>query len=322
MEEPRSHPIKLDFHGEHLSRPESVLVTANGGVFVSDHEAGVLELGSSRRPLVGPPKDFVPNGFALLKGGDFLIANLGGEGGVWRLDATRSPSPFLMEVERQSMRNTNFVMLDHKGRLWITVCTRQTPRELAFDRRIADGYVAVIDEHGARVVADQLAFANECRIHPGGEWLYVNESVGRRLVRFRIHEVSGRATLGPKECVHEFGDGDFPDGLAFDCLGGVWVACVISNRVLRISPGGEKQVILDDSDPELNARAEADYATFGVAKSVFEMGMSRGLRNVCSVAFGGADLRTVYLGSLGGDRLASFRSEVAGHELAHWQFGS
>ena len=30
----------------------------------------------------------------------------------------------------------------------------------------------------------------------------------------------------------------------------------------------------------------------------------------------------VYLGSLGGDRLASFRSEVAGHQLAHWQFAS
>ena len=321
MEDPFRHPIKLDFHGEHLSRPESVLVTGNGRVFVSDHEAGVLELGCPRRPLVGPPKDFVPNGFALLKSGDFLIANLGGEGGVWKLDASCRASPFLMEVERQSMRNTNFVMLDHKGRLWITVCTRQTPRELAFDRRIADGYVAVVDEQGARVVADELAFANECRVHPSGEWLYVNESVGRRLVRFRIHEVSGRVTLGAKECVYEFGDGDFPDGLAFDCLGGAWVACVISNRVIRISPGGEKQVMLDDSDPELNARAEVDYAKFGVEKSVFEMGMSRGLRNVCSVAFGGADLRTVYLGSLGGDRLASFRSKIGGHQLAHWQFG-
>ena len=41
---PCSHH-ELDFHGEHLSRPESVLVTGNGRVFVSDHEVGVLELG-------------------------------------------------------------------------------------------------------------------------------------------------------------------------------------------------------------------------------------------------------------------------------------
>lgn len=77
MEDPCTHPIKLDFHGEHLSRPESVLVTGNGRVFVSDHEDGVLELGCPRRPLVGSPKDFVPNGFALLESGEFLIANLG-----------------------------------------------------------------------------------------------------------------------------------------------------------------------------------------------------------------------------------------------------
>ena len=56
--------------------------------------------------------------------------------------------------------------------------------------------------------------------------------------------------------------------------------------------------MLDDSDPGFNALAEADFAKFGVEKSVFEMGMSRGLRNVSSVAFGGADLRTVYLGSI------------------------
>lgn len=322
MEDLHIQEPKLEFHGEKLSRPESVLVTESGRVFVSDHEAGVLELGCSRQPLIDPPKDFVSNGFALLESGDFLIANLGGEGGVWKLDASRRPLPFLMNVERQSMSNTNFVMLDHKGRLWITVCTRQTPRELGFDRHIADGYIAVVDPQGARVVADGLAFANECRVHPSGDWLYVNESVGRRLVRFRIYEESGRVTLGAKECVHEFNDGDFPDGLAFDCLGGVWVACVISNRVIRISPSGEKQVVLDDSDPELNALAETVYARSGVEKSVFEMGMRRGLRNVSSVAFGGADLRTVYLGSLGGDRLASFRSEVAGHRLAHWQFGS
>lgn len=299
-----------------------MLVTESGRVFVSDHETGVLELGCPRKPLIEPPKDFVPNGFALLESGDLLIANLGGEGGVWKLDASRRPSPFLVEVEQQSMRNTNFVMLDHKDRLWITVCTRQTPRELAFDRQVADGYIAVVDTHGARVVADGLAFANECRLHPNGEWLYVNESVGRRLVRFRVNEESGRVTLGAKECVHEFDDGDFPDGLAFDCLGGAWVACVISNRVIRISPSGEKQVVLDDSDPELNALAESVYAKSGISKSVFEMGRRRSLGNVSSVAFGGADLRTVYLGSLGGDRVASFRSEVAGHQLAHWQFGT
>lgn len=39
---------------------------------------------------------------------------------------------------------------------------------------------------------------------------------------------------------------------------------------------------------------------------------------MASVTFGGPDLRTVYLGSLLGNRLPSLRSPVAGLALAHW----
>jgi gluconolactonase len=40
---------------------------------------------------------------------------------------------------------------------------------------------------------------------------------------------------------------------------------------------------------------------------------------MASVTFGGPDLRTVYLGSLGGNTLSCFRSPVAGLRLAHWK---
>lgn len=39
-----------------------------------------------------------------------------------------------------------------------------------------------------------------------------------------------------------------------------------------------------------------------------------------SVAFGGRDLRTVYLGNLAGSRIASFRSPVAGVRPLHWNY--
>jgi len=35
------------------------------------------------------------------------------------------------------------------------------------------------------------------------------------------------------------------------------------------------------------------------------------LKNIASVSFGGADLKTVYLGNLAGDRIATFRSPIA-----------
>jgi hypothetical protein len=44
------------------------------------------------------------------------------------------------------------------------------------------------------------------------------------------------------------------------------------------------------------------------------------LRNISSLAFGGPDLRTAYLGCLLGDTLAHFRSPVAGHPPRHWLY--
>jgi hypothetical protein len=42
------------------------------------------------------------------------------------------------------------------------------------------------------------------------------------------------------------------------------------------------------------------------------------LEALTSVAFGGPDLRTVYLGSLTNNRIASFRSDVPGEAPVHW----
>jgi hypothetical protein len=40
---------------------------------------------------------------------------------------------------------------------------------------------------------------------------------------------------------------------------------------------------------------------------------------MASVTFGGPDLRTVYLGSLMGNRIPYFRSPVPGLPMVHWR---
>jgi hypothetical protein len=44
------------------------------------------------------------------------------------------------------------------------------------------------------------------------------------------------------------------------------------------------------------------------------------LKNIASVAFGGADLKTVYLGNLAGAAIATFRSPIAGAKPVQWHF--
>jgi hypothetical protein len=79
-------------------------------------------------------------------------------------------------------------------------------------------------------------------------------------------------------------------------------------------------VVLDDGDPEAIARVERNFAEHRLTRADIDAGRDGVLGNLASVTFGGPDLRTVYLGSLFADRLATFRSPIAGAEPPHWRY--
>lgn len=309
---------EVNFVGENLDRAESVLTTAAGEVFCSDHRAGVTEVGQRKRSLHGLPDGFLPNGIALLASREFLVANLDptSGGGVWMVDRDRRLSPWLLRADGEDLSVTNFVGIDEAGRIWVSVSTRRIPRELAFRAQGGDGFVVMVDSKGCRIVADGLGFTNECRVDPSGRWLYVNETFARRLSRFPIRN----AALGAKEVVSEFGDGDFPDGLAFDSSGCAWVACVVSNRIVRVAKDGKQEVILDASDRAIIDGCEARFKINELGRADLDSGARCSLGNVSSIAFGGSDLKQVYLGTLGNKRLATFRSSIAGATPPHWHY--
>lgn len=308
----------LQHVGRDLERAECVLTTSKGEVFCSDRRFAVVEIDEPKQGLPMVPEGVLPNGFALIQSREFLVANLDPRsgGGVWKLDHDRNLAPWLLRADGQDLSVTNFVGLDSAGRIWVSVCTRRIPRELSFRATGGDGFIVLVDPDGSRIVADGLGFANECRVDPTGTWLYVNETFGRRLSRFRIKG----ASLGAKEVVCEFSDGDFPDGLVFDSLGGAWVTCVVSNRIVRVSKDGEKETILDVSDRAIIDTAEGRYRNNEMGRADVDSGAKCVLGNVSSLAFGGKDLRRVYLGTLGNKQLVSYRCSVAGATPPHWNY--
>lgn len=174
-----------------------------------------------------------------------------------------------------------------------------------------------LSTRAARIVAGGLGYTNEAMLSPDGQWLYVNETFARRLSRF---PVAADGSLGTKQIVATFGHGTYPDGLAFDVEGHVWITSIVSNRVLRVGPDGAATVILEDADPTHVQWCEDAYRAGTMGRPHLDRTAGRVLKNISSLAFGGPDLRTAYLGCLLGDAIACFLAPVAGHPPFHWRF--
>jgi len=315
-------PIEtVGFAGSGLHRPECVLVSADCRLHVADWRGGVTVIapdGASRTVLARGDFSPRPNGVAIHPEGGWLLAHLGeADGGVYRLTEDGTLDPFLLEVDGVPLPPTNYVHIDAERRIWITVSTRIRPRIAACRPDCDDGFIVLVDGEGARIVADGLGYTNECLVHPRTGQLFVNETFGRRLSRFDVAE---DGTLANKTTVARFGIGEFPDGLTFDEEDGIWVTSIVSNRVIRIAADGSRELVLDDGDANHVAWVEEAFSRGALERRHLDTATGR-LKNISSLAFGGPDRKTAYLGCLQGDRIAHFRAGYAGFPPSHWAFG-
>jgi sugar lactone lactonase YvrE len=298
-----------------------VLTTSGGSVYTADWRGGVAHLHPDGRQSVYTARmpggaELRPNGIALLADGSFLIAHLGAsDGGVWHLHRDGGLEPWLLEVQGMALPPTNFVLPDGCGRTWVTVSTRRQPRSLGYRPAGGDGFIVCVTARGARIVADGLGYTNEVALHPSGRWLYVNETFAQRLSRF---EVAADGTLGAREPVHQFGPGTFPDGLAFDEEGAVWVVSIVSNRLLRLAADGRCELWLEDVSADHLAWAQAAFDNHSLDRPHLDRAGGRVLANISSIAFTGPDRRTGVLGCLLGDRLATLPLPAPGQKPPHW----
>ena len=309
----------LKFIGNNLKRPECVLVDKEETLHVADWRGGITLIyknGFQKTILAKGNFKPKPNGIAILPGGGWLITHLGdNDGGVYKLSVKGILTPYLLEIDGKPLPPTNYVHIDGIGRVWITVSTCLIPRILGCKANIKDGFIILVDEDKPRIVAEKLGFTNECLIHPITGELYVNETFSKCLSKFKV---SSNGNLYDKKIVTNFGFGEFPDGFAFDVEGGVWVTCIVSNKVIRISSSGEKEEILKDNDINHVQYVEEAYQKGVLDRIHLDTIKSKKLKNISSVAFGGSDLKNVFLGCLLGDTIATFKSEIAGIEPAHW----
>ena len=323
----------LTFIGHDLQRPECILAEPDGTLWSADARGGVVKIcpsgsqdvitqrrsahfehagSEATRYLQGT----LPNGLAFARNGDFLISNFGTD--CLELMSRDGTSHVLADtIDGEPIGKVNFVLRDSRDRIWITVSTRLKNWMQALRTDLPDGYLARLENGRVTIVADGFHFTNEIRFDANEEYLYVVETTGGRITRLRIDDrgdVKAREVFGPSS----LGRGAWPDGIAFDSAGNLWGTLVYSDRLFVLTPEGDMRVLLDEGDPEkVGALEQAFFRNTVTEEVLFATG--RGVAPwMASVTFGGADLSTVYIGSLKGTRIPSFRAPVPGLPMVHW----
>ncbi len=297
--------------GQGVDRPEQVLVTRDGSVYASDKASAVAELlkeGGVRR--IGQAEG-EPNGIALTAAGKFLIANFGG-GKLQELDPATGAIRVLASdaVEGRLLKWLNYVLVDSSGTMWCSVCTVNPDLTETLANGAVDGYIFRLSPSDGipHIVADPVNFPNCMALDRDEEYLYVVRTAAGDVVRFRIEGDK----LGPEEQygppLGERGDvaaGEFApegdavgvgmhmaDGCGFDADGNLWVTLIMANRIVAVTPEREVVSIAEDAEGAL-------------------------IRQPTSFAWGGDDMRDVYIGSISTPYVVRGRSSVPGMPMVH-----
>lgn len=300
--------------GRGVDRPEHVLAARDGRVFASDKPSAVAELIDEHTVWHIGQAGGEPNGIALDQNGHFLIANWG-LGELQDLDRVMGTITTVLsdQLDGRPLKWLNFVLVDSVGALWCSVSTVADNLMDTIARGTADGFIFRVtpDRQSAQVVADGVGFPNCMALDRDENYLYVVRTLAADVVRFPIEG----ETLGPQEQYgpplgdrrpDEYGPaaGRFladpevgrrwgmADGCAFDAEGNLWVTLVLANKIVAIHPDGTVTTVIEDPDGSF-------------------------LNGPTSIAWGGDDMRDVYIGSITAPYVLKGRSSVPGLPLIH-----
>jgi gluconolactonase len=294
--------------GRDLQRPECVWIDSDG-IWTSDTRGGVSQVTEHAGPRLLGSGIAEPNGFSRRPDGSFVVAGIG-DGGLHLIAPDGKTRALLDRFDDKPLGAVNYACADGQDRIWLSVMTRALPWHAALTSTHIDGYILRVDGDGERceIVADGLDLTNEVKVSPDGEYLYAVETFGCRIVRFPLRR---DGSLGRKEIVgpESLGRGAFPDGITFDRWGNIWVTVINQNGLFVIDRHGASHIVYRDMDEEAVAIiAGAVEHRNGVVDQLAACASESGpLQLPTSVAFGGPDGRTAYVGSVMAPHLATFR---------------
>lgn len=203
---------------------EGPTAAADGTLFFSDvRHGGVYRLSGDGTVDTVVPKRRGVGGIAVHRDGGLVISGRtlchvrdGATRDIWSPDAP----------------GLNDLTADEQGRVYVGVVRSDPFSDVG--ERIPGECVRIDIDGTATVLYGGMSLTNGLGFSPDGSVLYHSDTWNHRVV---AHDVDGDE-LGNRRDLGEH-DGFFPDGLAVDEAGTVWVADANGGRVVGLSPSGE-----------------------------------------------------------------------------------
>ena len=205
---------------------------------------------------------------------------------VHRITPEGEVSVYASGNDEQKMRVPNYPVFDDDGNLFVSD-SGDFGAQNGFIWRVAPGGAATIWDRSANGFTNGMCLSHE------GRALYVVESSPPLVSKV---EIRADGTAGRRTVVVEL-PRQVPDGVALDCEGNLYIAMYAPNIIYRCSGRGELTKLYDDWQ-QLNLFAPTN------------------------VAFGGPDMTTLIIASLGGSSVHTARTEVPGLRLRYPKISS
>jgi sugar lactone lactonase YvrE len=155
---------------------------------------------------------------------------------------------------------------DRQGRFWVG-----SMHEDAQSDRFSGMLHQIRPGGGHRSVQDQIGISNGIAFSPDGKTMYFADTPRRTVWAYDYDPDSGDRS-GQRVFTDFSNLPGWPDGACVDADGCYWISCVLGSAIARLTPEGELDRIVD----------------LPVEKPT-------------AAAFGGSDLDTLYVTSIGGD---------------------
>lgn len=198
---------------------------------------------------------------------------------VFRITPDGVVSVYSTGTSDHPMTLPNYPVFDAAGNLYVSASGDWDGSNGCIYRVASDGETTLVS-------SNNLPFVNGLALAPDDTALYAVLSNMPGVVRFAI-DSSGK--MGEAEHVIEL-PRTVPDGLAFDAEGNLYIACYTPDRIYRLTPDGELDILLEDW-------RHVD------------------LCSPTNIAFYGQNLRHMVIASLGGMTLTSVIMPNAGQPL-------